>query len=134
MKKFITTFLTIAMLAISLPMLAGSASAQRRTSYNQDRYSREYRTTQRNTRRNYQYDDQYYRYEQPNTYDKHRKAINLSAGAGMGAIIGAIVGGKKGALIGGAAGLAGGAIVTAKQKPRNPNNDDYYRNRFPYNY
>jgi outer membrane lipoprotein SlyB len=128
MKKFITTFLTIAMLAISLPMLAGSASAQRRTSYNQDRYSREYRTAQQN----YQYNQQYYGYEQPSTYDKHRKAVNLAAGAGIGAIIGAIVGGKKGALIGGAAGLAGGAVVTAKQKPRNPNSEDYYRNQYPY--
>jgi outer membrane lipoprotein SlyB len=128
MKKFITTFLTIAMLAISLPMLAGSASAQRRTSYNQDRYSREYRTAQQN----YQYNQQYYGYEQPSTYDKHRKAVNLAAGAGIGAIIGAIVGGKKGALIGGAAGMAGGAVVTAKQKPRNPNSEDYYRNQYPY--
>ena len=134
MKKFITTFLTIAMLAISLPMLAGSASAQRRTSYNQDRYSREYRMAQRNYQYGEQYNEQYYGYEQPNTYDKHRKAVNLAAGAGLGAIIGAIIGGKKGALIGGAAGLAGGAIVTAKQKPRNPNSEDYYQNTYPFNY
>ena len=134
MKKFITTFLTIAMLAISLPLLAGSASAQRRTSNNQDRYSRDYRTAQRNYQYNEQYNQQYYGYEQPSTYDKHRKAVNLAAGAGIGAVIGAIIGGKKGALIGGAAGIAGGAIVTAKQKPRNPNSEDYYRNRFPYNY
>ena len=129
MKKFITTYLTIAMLAISLPMLAGSASAQRRTSYNQDRSSREYRASQRNNQRHYQYDQQQnynYGYEEPSTYDKHRKAVNLSVGTGLGAIIGALIGGKKGALIGGAAGLAGGAIVTAKQKPRNPNNYPYY--------
>lgn len=136
MKRFITTFLTIAMLAVTLPLLAGSASAQRRPSYNQDRYSREYRTAQRNNRYNEQYNQQYYGYgyEQPSTYDKHRKAVNLATGAGIGAVIGAIIGGKKGALIGGAAGLAGGAIVTAKQKPRNPNSEDYYRNQYPYNY
>ena len=141
MKKSITTFLTIAMLAISLPMLAGSASAQRRTSYNQDRYSRVNRNSQRIYRNNEQYygqtNQQYYGYgyEQPSKYDKHRKAVNLAAGAGIGAIIGAIVGGKKGALIGGAAGLAGGAIVTAKQKPRNPNSEDYQKtNGYPYYY
>jgi hypothetical protein len=132
MKRSITTFLTIAMLAISLPMLAGTASAQRRTNYNRDRYSREYG----NDQRVYRGSQQYYGYgdEQPSTYDKHRKAVNLAAGTGLGAIIGALVGGRKGALIGGAAGLAGGAIVTKKQRPRNPNSNDYYRNQYPYNY
>ena len=133
MKKLISTFLTIAMLAISLPMLAGSASAQRRTSYNQGRYAREYR----NDQRVYQNGQAYYEYgsEQPSTYDKHRKAVNLTVGTGVGAIIGALIGGKKGALIGGAAGLAGGAIVTAKQKPRNPNSEDYQKtNGYPYYY
>ncbi|CAN5138079.1 hypothetical protein BH20ACI2_BH20ACI2_26420 [soil metagenome] len=138
MKRFLTTFLTIAMLAVSLPMLAGSASAQRRTNFNQDRYSRENRNNQRNyqkrnNQRNYQNEQQSnqqyygYGYEEPSTYDKHRKAVNLTVGTGVGAIIGALIGGKKGALIGGAAGLAGGAAVTAKQKPRNPYNN-------PYNY
>ncbi len=42
MKKYISTFLTIAMLAISLPLLAGSASAQRRTNYNDGRYNTQY--------------------------------------------------------------------------------------------
>ena len=132
MKRSITTFLTIAMLAVSLPMLAGSASAQRRTNYNQDRYSREYR----NNQRVYQNSQQYYGYDydEPSTYDKHRKAVNLAVGTGVGAIIGALIGGKKGALIGGAAGLAGGAIVTAKQKPRNPNSEDYQKNQYPYYY
>ena len=118
------------MLAISLPMLAGSASAQKRTRYNQDRYSRDYGYDQRN----YDYNEQYEVYREPNVYDKHRKAVNLAVGTSVGAVIGALIGGKKGALIGGAAGMAGGAIVTAKQKPRNPNSQDYYRNRYPYNY
>ena len=122
MKRFITTFLTIAMLAVSLPMLAGSASAQRRPRYNQDQYSRDYGYDQRS----YDYNEQYDGYREPNVYDKHRKAVNLAVGMGVGAVIGALIGGKKGALIGGAAGVAGGAIVTAKQKPRNPRNVYYY--------
>ena len=134
MKRSITTFLTIAMLAVSLPMLAGSASAQRRTNYNQDRYSREYRNNQRVYQNSQQYYGYDYDYDEPSTYDKHRKAVNLAVGTGVGAIIGALIGGKKGALIGGAAGLAGGAIVTAKQKPRNPNSEDYQKNQYPYYY
>lgn len=63
--------------------------------------------------------DGYYYGKQPNVYDRHRKAINLSVGTAAGAAVGAAVGGKKGALIGAGIGLATGAIVTAKQKPRN---------------
>lgn len=116
MKKYISTFVMIAMMAVSVPMLAGSASAQSRGYYNDGRYSRNY------DRGYYGYD-----YDEPNVYDKHRKAINLSVGTGVGALVGALVGGKKGALIGAAAGLAGGAIVTAKQKPRNTERYDFYR-------
>ncbi|MBX3292202.1 MAG: hypothetical protein KF881_04820 [Acidobacteria bacterium] len=61
----------------------------------------------------------YYEVKQPNVYDRHRKAINLSVGTAAGAAVGAAVGGKKGALIGAGVGLATGTIVTAKQKPRN---------------
>jgi hypothetical protein len=123
MKKYMSTFVMLAMLAVSVPMLAGSASAQRRTYYNDGRYNQTY------NRGYYNYDQGYYNenYDQPNVYDKHRKAINLAAGTGIGAIIGGLIGGKKGALIGGAAGLAGGAIVTAKQKPRNTTRYDFYR-------
>jgi len=112
-RKFITTFVMAIMFAISIPALAGTASAQRR-----------------NNDRNYdtQYDDQYYQdeyyddyeYKKPNVYDRHRKAINIGVAAGTGAIIGGIFGGKKGALIGAGVGVATGAIITAKQKPRNP--------------
>ncbi|QQS34525.1 MAG: hypothetical protein IPM50_12410 [Acidobacteriota bacterium] len=83
--------------------------------YNQARYQ---------NRRNYGNEgyygnNGYYEVKQPNVYDRHRKAINLSVGTAAGAAIGAAVGGKKGALIGAGVGLATGAIVTAKQKPRN---------------
>jgi outer membrane lipoprotein SlyB len=108
MKKYITTFIMMAMMAVSIPALAGTASAQtRRYSGNNTRYSRTYNNT-----RNYDNNGQ-------SVYDRHRKAINLGVGTGIGAIIGALVGGKKGALIGAAAGVAGGAIITAKQSPRN---------------
>ena len=89
MKKFITTFLTIAMLAVSLPMLAGSASAQRRTVYNQGRYAREYRNQQRIYQDYQDYPEYYsYDYEEPSTYDKHRKAVNLAVGTGVGVGVG----------------------------------------------
>jgi hypothetical protein len=112
-RKFITTIVMAIMFAISIPALAGTASAQRR-----------------NNDRNYdtQYDDQYYQdeyyddneYKKPNVYDRHRKVINIGVATGAGAIIGGIFGGKKGALIGAGVGVATGAIITAKQKPRNP--------------
>jgi hypothetical protein len=58
-------------------------------------------------------------YKQPNVYDRHRKAVNLSVGTATGAAIGAAIGGGKGALIGAGVGLATGAVVTKKQRPRN---------------
>jgi osmotically inducible lipoprotein OsmB len=89
MKKYITTFVMMVMLAISIPMLSGTAAAQ---SYGVSR---------------------------PNIYNRHRKAVNIGGGALAGALLGALLGGKKGALIGAAVGAAGGAIVTKKQAPRN---------------
>ena len=107
------------MMAVTIPALAGTASAQRR-GYDQ------------NNNRNDGYYDQNYdngydnnNYRQPKVYDRHRKAINIGVATGAGALIGAIFGGKKGALIGAAAGVAGGAIITAKQRPRN-------YDRYPY--
>jgi len=93
-----------AMLAIAIPTLSTSASAQTRRYYSGSRVTRSYYGSQ------------------PNVYDRHRKAINIGVATGVGAVLGALFGGKKGALIGAAAGVAGGAIVTAKQSPRN-----YYR-------
>jgi osmotically inducible lipoprotein OsmB len=89
MKKYITTFVMMIMLAISVPMLSGTVMAQR------------------------------YGYSQTNVYTRHRKAANIGGGALAGAILGALLGGKKGALIGAAVGAAGGAVVTHKQGPRN---------------
>ncbi len=80
------------MLAVTIPALTSTASAQTRG---------------------------YYGYGQPNVYDRHRKAINLGAGTVAGMLIGGLIGGRKGALIGAGAGAIGGVIVTKKQAPRN---------------
>jgi uncharacterized membrane protein len=89
MKKFIATFVMMAMMAIMIPL---SANAQTRNG----RY-----------------------YKAPNIYDRHRKSINIGAGGAGGALLGALIGGKKGAVIGALLGAGGGAIFTAKQKSRN---------------
>ena len=135
MKKQITAFLIVSMLAIMAPIAASAQTrycAPRNNDYyrgNSRNVRSEYRGNSRNVRNNYSernYDSGYYNdgyvVRQPNVYDRHRKALNLAIGTGAGAALGAIIGGKKGALIGGAAGLIGGAIVTKKQRPRN-----YYR-------
>lgn len=96
-----------AMLAIAIPAFSTTASAQTR------RYYRSYTPT-RVTRT--------YTYGRPSFYSRHRKAVNIAAATGIGAILGGLFGGKRGALIGAAAGVAGGAIVTSRQSPRN-----YYR-------
>lgn len=84
------------------------------------RYSQaRYQNDRYNGRNGYYGNEGYYEVRQPNVYDRHRKAINLSVGTAAGAAVGAALGGKKGALIGAGVGLATGAIVTAKQKPRN---------------
>lgn len=135
-QKFITTFLMAIMFAVTIPALAGTASAQRRDNDRNRRYSRDNDRYNNNRTYDSNYDDQYYEDDyyydqygnkQPNVYDRHRKAINIGVATGAGAVLGAIFGGKKGAIIGAVAGAATGAIVTAKQKPRNPNN-------YPYQY
>lgn len=100
---------------------------------NKRNFNPEYRGNSRNRRTEYPgsyrnsnvyndsgyYNTPYYGVSQPNVYDRHRKAFNLAIGSGAGAAVGGIVGGRRGALIGTGIGLAGGAIVTAVQKPRN---------------
>lgn len=121
MKRYITTFLMAAMLAVAIPAMTTTSMAQTRYhNSNNRRYQNESRQYSND---NYQYDNgQYQSNGRPNVYDRHRKAMNITIATGAGAILGALFGGKKGALIGAAAGAAGGAIITAKQRPRN-----YYR-------
>lgn len=103
MKKFLVTFLTIAMLAVMMPLMA---NAQTR------RYARS-RTYSTQT------------YQRPSVYKRHRNLINIGIGTGAGALLGALIGGKKGALIGAAAGAGGSALYTYKIKPKRNN---YRRN------
>lgn len=101
MKKFLATFIMIAMVAVSIPLLTTSASAQTR------------------------------RYYQPrSTYQKHKKAIDIGIGAGVGTLIGALIGGKKGALIGAGVGAGGGALYTYVINPRTKKRERVYYPRY----
>ena len=102
MKKIITTFMMMALMAVAIPMFAGTADAQ---TY---RTRRSYSTT----------------YERPNFYKRHRNLINIGIGTAAGALLGGLIGGKKGALIGTAAGAGGAALYTYKL---NPKTGRYYR-------
>ena len=99
MKKFITTLMMMAMLAIMMPL---AASAQTR---NVRRYATQ-------------------TYNRPNIYRRHRNLINLGIGTGAGALIGGLIGGGRGALIGTAIGAGGSALYTYKIKPKT---NRYYR-------
>lgn len=89
MKKLITTFLMMAVMAVAIPFMATTANAQTR------RY-----------------------YKKPNVYQRHRNLINIGIGTGAGALIGALIGGKKGAFIGTAVGAGGSALYTYKLNPK----------------
>jgi len=101
-KKYTTVILMAILMAVSIPALATTASAQGRY-YTNSRGKRVY-------------------YKKPNVYRRHRKAFNIGIGTGIGMLVGGLLGGKKGLVIGGLAGAGGGALFTHKQKPKN-----YYR-------
>jgi hypothetical protein len=88
MKKFITTFLMMAVMAVMIPFAASTANAQTRY------------------------------YKKPSVYQKHRNLINIGIGTGAGALLGALIGGKKGALLGTAIGAGGSALYTYKLNPK----------------
>ena len=98
MRKFIATFLAVAMLAIALPL---AASAQTGKRYNQNKSYKTYKQK-----------------KDKNIYDKHRNVINIGIGAGAGAIIGGLLGGKKGALIGAGVGGGGAAVYSYGINPK----------------
>ena len=102
MKKFIATFLMMAMMAIALPMFANAQTK---------RYYRNRTTTTRVVNR-------------PSFYRRHRNLINIGIGTGAGTILGALIGGKRGAAIGALAGAGGSALYTYKIKPKQRR---YYR-------
>jgi hypothetical protein len=97
MKKIITTFMMMALMAVAIPMFATSADAQTRY-----RTGRSYSQT----------------YGKPSFYKRHRNLINIAIGTGAGALLGGLIGGKKGALIGTAAGAGGAALYTYKLNPK----------------
>ena len=88
MKKYIATFLMMAVMAVIIPFTASSVNAQT------------------------------YRNRKPSVYKKHRNLINVGIGTGAGALLGGLIGGKKGALIGAAAGAGGSALYTYKLNPK----------------
>jgi len=98
MKKIITTFMMMALMAVAIPMFATSTEAQTR-----------YRTRRTSTTQTY---------EKPSFYKRHRNLINIAIGTGAGALLGGLIGGKKGALIGTAAGAGGAALYTYKLNPK----------------
>jgi len=107
MKRYITSFLMMAMLAIAIPFAAAtSASAQ--------------------TRRYYRSNTPVYtqQYQRPNVYQRHRNLFNIGIGTAAGALIGGLIGGGKGAGIGALVGAGGSALYTYKL---NPKTNRYYR-------
>lgn len=99
MKRYITMFIMMAMLAVMIPFTATSAGAQTRY-YNARTHT-------------------YYYAKKPNFYRRHRKAINIGASALAGLVVGGLIGGRRGAGIGALAGAGGGYLITKKQRPKN---------------
>jgi len=99
MKRFITILMMLATIGVTIPMMSTSVEAQTRRAYA--------------TRTKYVY------VKKPSFYRRHRKAINIAAGTGVGMLMGGLIGHGKGAVIGGLLGAGGGAYFTHKQRPKN---------------
>ena len=106
MKKIVTTFLMMALMAVTIPMFSTSADAQTR------RVRRSAYTAT---------------YDKPNFYERHRNVLNIAIGTAAGALLGGLIGGKKGALIGTAAGAGGAALYTYKLNPKTNRYERVYR-------
>lgn len=100
MKKFVTAFLMMTMLALLVPFSATEAQAQRKR-YVVTRNGRTYRTNKK-----------------PSFYRRHRNVINVGAATAGGAVLGGLIGGKRGAGIGALAGAGSGALYTYKIRPK----------------
>lgn len=114
MKKIITTLTMFAMMAVMVPLMSGSASAQ--SDCYTDRYGERICTD--------------YDRNNGNIYKKHRNAINIGIGTGAGALIGALLGGKKGALIGAALGAGGSALYSYKLNPKTKRYERFYNQNY----
>ncbi len=100
MKKFIATFLMMAIMAIMVPIAVSAQTYTTRRVYRNGRY-----TTVRV-------------YKKRSFYRRHRNAINIGIATGAGALIGGIAKGKRGAGIGALAGAGSGALYTYKIRPK----------------
>jgi len=106
MKKYLVSFLMMAMFAVMIPLASvTTASAQ-------TRYYRNGRTYYSST------------YKRPNFYQRHRNVMNMAIGTGAGLLLGGLIGGKRGAGIGALIGAGGSALYTYKIKPKRTRN--YY--------
>lgn len=92
------------MLGISVPIFAGSASAQTR-----------YYTTRTVV----------YGHKRPSWYRRHRNLANILIATGAGGVIGGLLGGRRGVAYGLLGGAGAGALYTYKL---NPKRHRYYRN------
>ncbi|MGD9589245.1 MAG: hypothetical protein AB7Q37_00720 [Pyrinomonadaceae bacterium] len=119
MKKYISSFVMAAMVAVMIPFMATTTNAQSRCWTNE--YGQRICRTERRDRR-----------DRGNIYDRHRNLINIGIGTAAGAIIGGLIGGKKGALIGTAAGAGGAALYTYKLNPKTKKYERVYRNNRRY--
>jgi hypothetical protein len=100
MKKYLVSFLMMAMFAVMIPLAsATTASAQ-------TRYYRNGRTYYSTT------------YKRPNFYQRHRNVMNMAIGTGAGLLLGGLIGGKRGAGIGALIGAGGSALYTYKIRPK----------------
>jgi hypothetical protein len=101
MKKYLISFLMMAMFAVMIPLATvTSASAQ-------TRYYRNGRTYYTTT------------YRRPNFYHRHRNVMNMAIGTGAGLLLGGLIGGRRGAGIGALVGAGGSALYTYKIRPKN---------------
>ena len=100
MKRFITTFVMMTLLAIVLPFATATTAQAQSRCYNS-------RT------------GRYYLCKNPNFYQRHRKLVNIAGTAAAGALLGGLLGGRKGVAIGALAGAGGGWLITKKQRPKN---------------
>lgn len=100
MKKYIVSFLMMAIMAVMIPFAtASTANAQTRYYRNGTTY---YTTTVR----------------RPSFYRQHRNMINMAIGTGAGALLGGLIGGRRGLAIGALAGAGGSALYTYKIRPK----------------
>lgn len=142
LKKYITASLMAMMLAVTVPVFSGTATAQsrycscassrryaaRRHRYRSNRYTAARRSYYSPAYASTTTSRQYYTYKRPGFYSRHRQLVNIAAGSGIGALVGGLLGGRRGVAIGGLAGAGGGYYVTHKQRPRNYSRPVYYRN------